>query len=204
VIPVNKKISWPTVCIFGDSITEGAGDDTGLGWADRLKADWRAPRAGEAQRANVYNLGIDGDRVADISARIETETAARNPHAIVLAGGTNDLPWQDGRKITTLGEFHLAWQDLLELAVQRTRHILVLSLLNVNESHSDHGIKNDDILEYNKIIRGVAAERGAIYLNFFGLMEHDDLADGIHPNGKGYVKLFLAVKTELEQRGWDH
>jgi len=204
MIPVNKNIDWPTICVFGDSITEGTGDDTGQGWVDRLKADWRTPHDGEAARANVYNLGIDGNRVADVSARIEAETAARNPHAIVLAVGTNDLPWQDGRKPTSLGEFHLEYQKLLELAVHRTRHILVVSLLNVNESHGDHGIKNDDILGYNKVIREVAAERGAIYLNFFGLMEYDDLSDGVHPNSKGYVKLFLAVKTELEQRGWDH
>lgn len=204
MIPVNKNITWPTICVFGDSITEGAGDDTGQGWADRLKADWRTPRASEALRANVYNLGVDGDRVADITARIDAETAARNPHAIVLAAGTNDLPWADGRAVTSLGEFHMAYQNLLEMAVQRTRHVLVVSLLNVNEKHGDHGLKNEDILEYNKVVRAVAAERGAIYLNFFGLMEPDDLSDGVHPNSKGYVKLYLAVKTELEQRGWDH
>lgn len=204
MIPANKNITWPTICVFGDSITEGSGDDTGQGWADRLKADWRTPRPGEGLRANVYNLGIDGDRVADITKRLEAETAARNPHAIVLAAGTNDLPWLDGRQVTSLGEFHMAYQDLLQLAMQRTRHILVLSLLNVNEKQGDHGVKNDDILQYNKVIRSLAIEHGAIYLNFFGLMEYDDLADGIHPNGKGYVKLYLAVKSELEERGWDH
>jgi lysophospholipase L1-like esterase len=204
MIPANKNIHWPTICIFGDSITEGTGDDTGQGWADRLKADWRTPRPGESMRANIYNLGVDGDRVADIATRFDTESAARNPHAIVLSAGINDLPWADGRPVTSLGEFHMAYQNLLELAVQRTRHVLVLSLLNVNEKHGDHGIRNDDILEYNKVIHSVAAERGAIYLNFFGLMEADDLSDGVHPNGKGYVKLYLAVKAELEQRGWDH
>jgi acyl-CoA thioesterase-1 len=204
MIPANKNIHWPTICIFGDSITEGAGDDTGQGWADRLKADWHTPQPGESMRASVYNLGVDGDRVADVAARLDSETAARNPHSIVLSVGINDLPWAGGRPATSLGEFHMAYQNLLELAVQRTRHILVISLLNVNEKHGDHGIKNDDILEYNKVIRSVTAERGAIYLNFFGLMEHDDLSDGVHPNSKGYVKLYLAIKAELEQRGWDH
>jgi len=98
----------------------------------------------------------------------------------------------------------MQYQDLIELAVQRTRRIVALSLLNVDEHTGTHGLKNDGIMQYNKVIHSLATEYGVQYLNFFGLMEPDDLADGVHPNSKGYVKIYLAAKTELEQRGWDH
>lgn len=74
-----------TICIFGDSITWGAGDSEKGGWVERLKVYF-----GEKYDIDIYNLGVSGDTTENLLARVENESKVREPNIIVFAIGVND------------------------------------------------------------------------------------------------------------------
>lgn len=203
MLKVNDQITWPTICVFGDSIVEGANDETGQGWADRLKASWKAPNPEVHSFPNVYNLGVDGDRTSDVLRRFEVETASRNARGIILSVGANDLPWKDGRTITPTAEFEHDYRRLLESALQYTTNVLVISLLAVDENAGDHGVTNRAVRELNNIIEGICGDLKVKLLNVSQLLVPAELDDGIHPNTAGYIKIYQTVQAKLVDLGWD-
>ena len=53
------------LCFIGDSLVNGTGDPTGLGWVGRVTASARR----RGHDVTTYNLGIRRDTSADIAAR---------------------------------------------------------------------------------------------------------------------------------------
>jgi lysophospholipase L1-like esterase len=195
--PSNPRITWPTICVFGDSIAWGSSDQEGGGWVDRLKLDLF-----HQNKASVYNLGVEGDRVGDVLARFEHEAPARSPRTIIFAIGINDLLF-DGRDVTPPAQFEAHWLDLLTKASTLTHQIAAVSILNVNEAEGNHGLKNDQIIALNNIIHKVITAEGYAYLNMFATVEPDEFADGLHPNSRGQSNLYSWMSAELEHLGWD-
>ena len=60
---------------FGDSITNGTGDETCLGWVTRLMATENKSR----RDLTFYNLGVRRHTSKEIRARWESEWQARVP-----------------------------------------------------------------------------------------------------------------------------
>lgn len=205
----DPQITWPTLVIFGDSITEGAGDQTGRGWADRLKAEWRMPRPHESgypagsNRPNVYSLGIDGDRTIDVLNRFDIEVAARRAWAIILFIGANDLRWTDRPQSTGLTEFASQYHRLVERAVDVTPRVLCLTLLEADEAVLGHGIANQEVRQFNQAITAAAGQYHAHVLDVAQLLAPSDYCDGIHPNDAGYSKLYQTVSATLHELRWD-
>ena len=71
------------IVFFGDSITQGWGDDF----------------RGKFPKLNVANRGISGDITRGLLARLDEDVLALSPRAIVLLIGTNDI----GRNISPQG-----------------------------------------------------------------------------------------------------
>ena len=46
-------------------------------------------------------------------------------------------------------------------------------------------------------MREVCAEHQVLFLDVFGLLENEDLDDGLHPNVRGHEKLFQRIKDFL-------
>src|SRR5476651_375488 len=82
------------ILIFGDSITWGAVDEDGGGWAQRIKqyVDKKTLTPGYA--SSVYVLGVSGDTTEDLLKRFNSEVQSRlddeSNLMIVFAIGTND------------------------------------------------------------------------------------------------------------------
>ncbi len=92
------------IVALGDSLVYGYGDPVGGGWAERLRRLWM-----ESAGHTLYNLGIRGDRVVQVSERLEQEFRLRGeirnrlPDLILLSVGVNDtarLGRPDGRTYT--------------------------------------------------------------------------------------------------------
>ena len=130
---VNELITWPTLCVFGDSIVVGSDDREAGGWVARLKLDLNA-----RGKIGVYNLGVDGDRTEQLLRRLAGEAAARNASVIVISIGANDLGWH-GTSGTDITLFRERYDHILSEAEQFTRRILVLGLLNVDEGNARAG-----------------------------------------------------------------
>ncbi|XTZ19293.1 MAG: SGNH/GDSL hydrolase family protein, partial [cyanobacterium endosymbiont of Rhopalodia fuxianensis] len=80
------------IVALGDSLVYGHGDPVGGGWVERLRRQWMR----DLQTGHVlYNLGIRGDRVSQVSERLEGEFRYRGelrnqvPNLIILSVGLN-------------------------------------------------------------------------------------------------------------------
>ena len=193
----NELITWPTLCVFGDSIVVGSDDREAGGWVARLRLDFNS-----RERISVYNLGVDGDRSEQLLRRLGSEAAARNVSVIVIAIGANDLGWH-GSAGTDSALFRERYDGILSEAGRFTRRILTLGILNVDESNESHGVSNRQVLAFNAIIEELTRARAADFLDLFGALEPEDFVDGLHPNASGHSKLAPPIARELERLGWD-
>ncbi len=194
---VNELITWPTLCVFGDSIVVGSDDREAGGWVARLRLELNA-----RGKISIYNLGVDGDRSEQLLRRLANEAAARNASVIVIAIGANDLGWH-GSEGTDLTLFRKRYDGILSQAERFTARILVLGLLNVDEGNESHGVRNDQVIAFNGIVEQLARAHGAEFLGLFGTLAREDFVDGLHPNASGHAKLAPLIGRELERLGWD-
>lgn len=194
---VNELITWPTLCVFGDSIVVGSDDREAGGWVARLRLDLNA-----RGKIGVYNLGVDGDRTEQLLRRLAGEAAARNASVIVISIGANDLGWH-GTSGTDITLFRERYDHILSEAEQFTRRILVLGLLNVDEGNDSHGVRNEQVKAFNAVVEELARMHGVEFLSLYGTLEPDNFVDGLHPNASGHAKLAPPIGRELERLGWD-
>ena len=86
--PAPRGRSRPRIYVaFGDSVTEGVGDEEGGGYPPRLEALLIA----RGRNADVRNRGVAGETTVDGLARIDS-VLAQGGDVLLLMEGTNDLP----------------------------------------------------------------------------------------------------------------
>jgi lysophospholipase L1-like esterase len=75
------------IVVLGDSLIYGFGDPEGGGWVERLRRQWMSP---DSPGHVLYNLGVRGDGVKQVQARLEHEFRHRGelknrvPDAIIF------------------------------------------------------------------------------------------------------------------------
>ena len=190
------------ICIFGDSITWGAGDPQNGGWVAQLRRYFET----NDYDILVYNQGIDNDTTDDLLARFELESKARDPQIIIFAIGVNDSEYiktKDNPRVS-LEKFENNLKKLIKQAKKFSDKIAFIGLTAVEEKKvmpipwaHDEFYDNDNIAQYNAVIKKIASKYNLPFLNLFDLLEPKDLYDGLHPNSEGHKKIFLKVKDFL-------
>lgn len=196
------------ICVIGDSIAAGTGDERGLGWHGRLGLPvWAA--GGDL---TIYDLGVRGDTTLDVAARWQREAAARLPSifpsAIVFQFGLNDCAVRttdagDSSRRVALGDSLLALAGVLEDASRMTG-VLLVGPAPVDDERPGpqlvagltQRLRNRDIAELDAAFAPVAGSAGVPYLSVFDRLMQDAgwgralrAGDGIHPRGEGYAAL---------------
>ncbi len=202
-----KPVPQPLkVVALGDSLIYGFGDPVGGGWVERLRRSWMHP--GSPGHA-LYNLGIRGDGVKQVSSRLEHEYRFRGelrnrvPDLIILSVGVNDsarLSRPDGRNFTDFEVFWNEMRGLLERA-RRLCPVLFIGMVPVDESKMPFldcfYYNHADQHRYKEATRLACKELHIPYLDVFDLwLERGDewyrsqlSPDGLHPNVSGYQAL---------------
>lgn len=139
------------ICFVGDSIVNGTGDETALGWAGRLCAE-----ANLRGQVTYYNLGIPGDTSADLRARWEGECALRLPAdcdgRVVFSCGINDMLIDDGQLRVPLEQSRANLQAILRQAREKY-HVLLAGPTPVSDAQH-----NQRLAEIAEIYGQVAAQ----------------------------------------------
>ena len=197
----------------GDSITTGAWDERG-GWANRLISEIMAlnipARLGKrAFYCLPYNLGVSGDDVPKVLARLEREITARNEGEsrdtteIVIYIGANDAVWLRDEQCPAFAdaEFAANIERLADKALALADRVSFLGLLPVEDelldppSFASHmTVANRYVKPFEDIIARACHEKG---IRFFPLFDaflalpnwQSLLIDGEHPNSEGHAKL---------------
>lgn len=196
------------ICVIGDSIAAGTGDQRCLGWPGRLASRLIADGAD----LTVYALGVRGDTSEDVARRWQAEAEARLPtvfpRALIFQFGLNDCAmrtWADGRSERRVSVERSLECTRATLASAAARYpTLMIGPAPVDDDRPgpqlvagvQQRIRNDDIRDLDGRLEVTAQDVAVPYLSVFAALEGDArwrratlLGDGVHPSDEGYEVL---------------
>ena len=175
-----------TVVCLGDSLTEGYGVAPERSYPSLLQE--RLRDAGHSG-ARVVNAGISGSTSASAVSRLRWQLKAR-PDFVILALGAND-----GLRGLDLAETEKNLADAITLAQAEGVQVVLAGMQippNYGRDYTDRFAALFPVLARRFeiplipfLLEGVAAQPGL------------NLADGIHPNARGYERVVLNVLEVL-------
>lgn len=207
-----------SIACIGDSITLGVGDSLGIGWPGRLNIALRKDQPTTDHR--VYNLGIGGDRTAEICLRYFTEALPRQTDVVILSFGTNDCQraGDSGAHELTSGRERLQWKwsIFFDTLTKTTHKTVLLGTTAVDETRFpsvpkkgkfkvNTWYKNADLTWVNGTLKIMCAERNLPFVDFSPHWTEatavTHTVDGIHPNDAGYDLMSSVIYNRLLQEG---
>ena len=200
------------ISVFGDSITFGRGDNLNGGWCDRLKKYFESKDYYNC----LYNLGLCGDTTNNLLDRFDAEAKARikfirnqDRQIILFSIGINDSRLLGKEKIpeTKIYNFEKNIQTLIDKAKKYSKEIIFIGLTSVDESitidYEGTIFTNEKVKEFNDKIRELCQKNNIPFFDMFKefskLNYKSLLADGLHPNSKGYEEMYKLIKNFLIQ-----
>jgi lysophospholipase L1-like esterase len=194
--------------VLGDSGVYGWGDPEEGGWCERLRRHWMALPDGPV----LYPLGVRGDGLERVAARLEREVHCRGelrrqiPQGILLAVGLNDcarVGRPDGRPQLDAEGFLFGLQQLL-LQARHIAPVLVLGLTPVDEAvmpYADvlwYGL--DQVRRYEGLLEEACLEADVPFLPLLNSLLDDPAwpgwlgTDGVHLNSDGHRQVYERVR----------
>jgi len=195
-----RRMKRITLTAFGDSLTQGIGDECALGWVGRLSA-----RLSARFDVTTYNLGIRGNTSLDLSRRVQHEAKSRlevDAHNIItVCIGTNDSASYRGKLRVPVGRSVQLVKRILD-CVKPYGHVLLISPPPVVEEAVEFEPSDGDrftfrrsvLLQLNDAYGELAEQLGIPYLDLLSDPESlreplRETSDGIHPKARGYEAL---------------
>lgn len=172
-----------SLVFFGDSITQGWGDDFG----------------GSFPGVKSVNRGISGDTTRGMLIRLKDDVLALNPTGIVILMGTNDLE-ENAAPETTVGNVKLI---LAELHKHNPAMPVILCL--IFPSSESKGRPAEKIKKLNELLASAVksdpkvtvVDTWTLFADEKGDAKPSEFPDLLHPNGAGYVKWAAAIRPVL-------
>lgn len=167
------------VVFFGDSITQGWGDDMKGAFGDM----------------KVANRGISGDTTRGMLYRLQEDVLALNPSAVVLLMGTNDLE-ESATPEQVAGNV-----KLIVTAMKKYRADLPIILNLVFPSAAEKKRPADQIKRINELVSNVVrgddqitiVDTWTLFADENGDAKKAEFPDLLHPNEAGYKKWAAAL-----------
>lgn len=194
--------------VLGDSGVYGWGDPEEGGWCERLRRHWMALPDGPV----LYPLGVRGDGLERVAARLEREVLCRGelrrqiPQGILLAVGLNDsarVGRPDGRPQLDAEGFLFGLQQLL-LQARRMAPVLVLGLTPVDEAVMPYAevlwYGLEQVRRYEGLLEEACLEADVPFLPLLNNLLDDPAwpgwlgPDGVHLNGDGHRQVYERVR----------
>jgi lysophospholipase L1-like esterase len=176
------------VVFYGNSITDS--------WAQFLPAHFPGkPYIGR---------GISGQTTPQMLVRFRQDVIALDPAAVVILAGTNDIAGNTGPATLDMIEDNL--RSMVELAQANGILVVLCSVLPAVDYPWRPGVEPAaKIVALNTWIKAYAAERGAVFVDYWSAMadarqglRSDLTTDGVHPNEAGYRLMASLVEPAIE------
>jgi lysophospholipase L1-like esterase len=183
-----KAAQQQALVFFGDSITQGWGDDFG----------------GRFPGVKVANRGISGDTSRGLLARLDDDVLALNPRGIVLLIGTNDV------ELKVPPEAIADNVKLLLAKVGAQNPNTPIILCQVFPTSGKMQRPTDKIRKLNQLLAEVARgnkqvtvlDTYTLFANAAGEAKPEEFPDLLHPNEAGYAKWRAALWPLLATLGF--
>lgn len=192
------------ICIFGDSITWGAGLPFRVAWANLLRSYFDSK--GE-DYIELYDLGIDGNTTEDLIKRFDIEAEARNPEVIIFAIGINDSMFRNKDNFDiSEDQFLKNLETLHKKAKKFTNSIYFVGLVKgsddltipLKRSITGKCYSKNAVKKYDLVIKEFCKNNEVVFIDVFNKLNNKDFIDGLHPNIEGHEKIFEEAKNVLE------
>jgi lysophospholipase L1-like esterase len=189
-----------TLLFFGDSITDSGRDyktpdALGVGYVNFIRALLGCRRPSVNRR--VLNMGINGNRIYDLEARLETDVLAHKPAVVTILIGVNDT-WRrfDSNIMSPIGDFRDSYRRILEQIttrlVPRPQLVLMEPFLPYPDERPGWRADFDPRIS---VVRDLAVEFRADLIPLDGMFAAAAvrapasywLHDGVHPSPVGHA-----------------
>jgi len=195
-------MKFDRIFCFGDSITLGYNDSTGLGWPGRLGRGL----VHDGGSVAVYNLGVNGDTSLDIAARWRNEVEARSRDTtglMLFAFGFNDAAKADGGDLQVDLATSINTARAILSEAKSISDVLWIGPTPLDESvnpmqteFASWDMRNDDIARYDEAYANLARDIGVDYLRLFPEFVTSRRyqaalvsGDKVHPGDDGYAMI---------------
>jgi lysophospholipase L1-like esterase len=204
VVDVPRKL-----VVLGDSGVYGWGDPEQGGWCERLRRHWMELPGGPV----LYNLGVRGDGLERLAARLTAEVRCRGelrrqlPQGILLGVGLNDsarVGRPDGRHQLGPEAFLFGLQQLLREA-RRIAPVLVVGLTPVDEAVMPFAevlwYDLATVRHYEGLLEEACMEADVPFLPMLEAFTAEPRwlqwigSDGLHLNAEGHARVYERVRT---------
>ncbi|MDF0717272.1 SGNH/GDSL hydrolase family protein [Muricauda sp. 334s03] len=155
---------------------------------------------------NPYvNRGIGGQTTPQMLLRFRQDVIDLSPKAVVVLAGTNDIAGNTGPM--TLEQIHDNILSMVELAKANGIKPIVCSVLPAYDYPWRPGLQpNIKIPKLNKMLKEMAENEGAMYLDYFSEMADDRnglpselTTDEVHVTKAGYEVMERMVKDAIDK-----
>jgi lysophospholipase L1-like esterase len=193
---------------LGDSGVFGWGDPLEGGWCERLRRHWMDLPDGPV----LYNLGVRGDGLERLAARLPAEVGCRGelrrqrPQGIMLGIGLNDtarVGRADGRPQLDPDGFLFGLQQLLPLA-RSLAPVFVIGLTPVLETAMPYAevlwYSLSAVQRYDALLQEACLEADVPFLPLLEPLLADPsweqwlCSDGLHLNSEGHRQVFARLR----------
>jgi len=195
------------ILIFSDSIGFGRGESPNIGWAGRLKQDFEPKESHNC----LFNLSIPGETSTSLLKRLNTECKARikykrqgDKFTIIISIGMNDSKGINNKNNinTPLPTFKKNISRIITTVKKYSKEIILTGLTPASEEPFENTyFTNKQIETFNNVLQESAKIENIQFINTFKEFKKLDykklLADGLHPNKKGYDELYNIIKKEV-------
>ena len=202
--------------VLGDSGVYGWGDLEEGGWCERLRRHWMGLPGGPV----LYPLGVRGDGLERVAARLDREVSCRGelrrqqPHGILLAVGLNDtarVGRADGRPQLDAEGFLFGLQQILDRA-RLMAPVLMVGLTPVLEEPMPYAevlwYSLEQVRRYEGLLEEACLEADVPFLPLLDALLEDPCwpqwlsSDGVHLNSEGHRQVYQRVQRWPALLGW--
>ncbi|MES2986052.1 MAG: arylesterase [Patescibacteria group bacterium] len=165
------------IVAFGDSLTAGYGVDDVDNYPSVLQERLRMVNP----NITVVNMGVSGETTAGGLKRVDS-VVAEKPDAVLLGFGANDI-----LRSLSPSDAKANLEEMIEKFQQNNIRVILMGMRTSLNSAAVYR------KEFNDIYPQLAEKYDAVLIPFFleGVVLKEDLniADRLHPNTAGYVKI---------------
>ncbi len=184
---------------------------------DSITDMWALDAFFEGTSGSIVNRGIGGDRTLYVRRRFVADVLQLHPRLVVVKIGVNNTwdmdAWLDETRRTP-GEIEEGIvRDIAAMVTAARVNGIAVALCSILPTdvpfNGNTAVRNRVIARANERLRGLAAEQGAVYVDYHrhlagadGLTLRPGLADdGLHPHVVGYEIMARVLLETLTQAG---